>query len=191
MSHTTWSLGFHLRSPKSWLNDPNGMCQFRGRYHFFYQYNHAWPQDNQKAWGLFTSPDLVRWRYEGVSIEPSIPEDRHGVYSGCTVVERGKAADGGDRLRAYYTGNVICPNKTHNPRDVAFANDGREANEITCTSDDGIHFVKSRRIVSLPMSLCSVLRTVVRSAVSSASACSAVTVFNAAASFPRRSTSCG
>ena len=140
MSHTTWSLGFHLRSPKSWLNDPNGMCQFRGRYHFFYQYNHAWPHDNQKAWGLFTSPDLVRWRYEGVSIEPSIPEDRHGVYSGCTVVERGQAADGGDRLRAYYTGNVICPNKTHNPRDVAFANDGREANEITCTSDDGIHF---------------------------------------------------
>jgi beta-fructofuranosidase len=82
----------------------------------------------------------VHWRYEGVSIEPSIPEDRHGVYSGCSVVERGAAADGGDRLRAYYTGNVICIGPDHDPRDCGLIYDGREANEITCTSDDGVHF---------------------------------------------------
>lgn len=140
MPNQSWNLGYHVRSPKSWLNDPNGMCQFRGTYRLFYQYNSAWPQDNQKAWGQFSSPDLVHWRYEGVSIEPDMPEDRHGVYSGCTIVEKGKAADGGDRLRAYYTGNVICPTRDHNPRDVAFANDGREANQISCVSEDGVSF---------------------------------------------------
>jgi beta-fructofuranosidase len=140
MPFDTWNLGFHIRSPKSWLNDPNGMCQFRGTYRFFYQYNDAWPHDNQKAWGQFASSDLVHWRYVGVSIEPSIPEDRHGVYSGCTVVERGAAADGGDRLRAYYTGNVICPGEHHNRRDVGFVNEGREGNTVTCCSDDGVSF---------------------------------------------------
>ncbi len=140
MANSTWNVGFHLRSPKNWLNDPNGTCQFRGTYRFFYQYDHDWPNVDQKAWGLFASEDLVHWRYEGVSIEPSIDEDRHGVYSGCSLIERGAAADGGDRLRAFYTGNVINPGPHHSPLDGGFVHEGREAYEITCTSDDGIHF---------------------------------------------------
>ena len=140
MPNKSWELSFHLRSPRGWLNDPNGACQFRGEYYLYYQYNPFWPNANQKAWGLFVSPDLVHWRYEGVPIEPSIPEDRNGVYSGCTLVERGAARDGGDRLRAYYTGNVVCPSPNHDPRDRGLTFDGREANEITCTSDDGKQF---------------------------------------------------
>lgn len=86
MDHRSWELGFHLRSPRAWLNDPNGCCQFRGRYLVYYQYNPYWPELDQKAWGLFSSPDLVHWRYEGVPIEPSLPEDRNGAYSGCSFV---------------------------------------------------------------------------------------------------------
>ncbi len=140
MPNSTWNVGFHLRSPKKWLNDPNGLSQFRGNYHFFYQYNSMWPHAEQKAWGLFVSPDLVHWRYEGAPIVSDVPEDRHGVYSGCVVVEHGAAADGGDRMRAYYTGNVINAGPDHNPRDAGRVNDGREGNTLTCTSDDGIHF---------------------------------------------------
>ncbi len=140
MPNQSWELGFHLRSPRSWLNDPNGACQFRGDYYLYYQYNDAWPTSDQKAWGLFVSPDLVHWRYEGVPIEPSIPEDRHGVYSGCTVVERGAAADGGDRLRAFYTGDVVTDDPDRSPMDVGRIYGGREANQITCASDDGIHY---------------------------------------------------
>ena len=140
MANASWELGFHLRSPKSWLNDPNGCCQFRGTYRFYYQYDHDFPRVDQKAWGAFASEDLVHWRYEGMAIEPTLPEDRHGVYSGCCVVERGAAKDGGDRLRAYYTGNVICVGEDHDPHDIELIYDGREANEITCVSDDGVHF---------------------------------------------------
>ena len=140
MSHDAWNVGFHLRSPKHWLNDPNGLCQFGGTYRFFYQYNDSWPHADQKAWGQFASDDLVRWRYEGVSIEPSMHEDKNGVYSGCTVIERGAAPDGGDVLRAYYTGNVIEPGPTHSPMDWGHVVEGREANQITCTSTDGVNF---------------------------------------------------
>ncbi|MBR3226534.1 MAG: glycoside hydrolase family 32 protein [Atopobiaceae bacterium] len=140
MSLDTWNVGFHLRSPKYWLNDPNGLCQFGGTYRFFYQYNDSWPHADQKAWGQFASEDLVHWRYEGVSIEPSMYEDKNGVYSGTTVIERGAASDGTDLLRAYYTGNVIDPGPNHSPMDWGHVVEGREANQITCVSTDGVHF---------------------------------------------------
>ena len=140
MPNTSWEVGFHLRSPRNWLNDPNGLCQFRGRYHFFYQYDHDWPTVDQKAWGLFTSDDLVHWRYEGVPLEPSVPEDRHGVFSGSAFVERGAASDGGDLLRLYYTGNVVDPVPGHSPKDFDYVYAGREQNTLTCTSEDGVHY---------------------------------------------------
>ena len=140
MPNKSWELGFHLRSPKNWLNDPNGLCQFRGTYRFFYQYDHDWPIVDQKAWGQFSSPDLIHWTYEGVPIEPSIPEDRHGVFSGSAYVEHGGASDGGDLMRVYYTGNVVDPVPGHSPKDFDYVYAGREGNTITATSEDGVHF---------------------------------------------------
>ena len=29
----------HLMPPTGWLNDPNGLCQFHGVYHAFFQYS--------------------------------------------------------------------------------------------------------------------------------------------------------
>ena len=29
----------HLMPPVGWLNDPNGLCQFQGIYHAFFQYS--------------------------------------------------------------------------------------------------------------------------------------------------------
>ena len=132
MPNKSWELGFHLRSPRNWLNDPNGLCQFDGQYYFFYQYDHDWPTVDQKAWGLYTSPDLLHWTYQGVPLQPSILEDRHGVFSGSAYVERGAAADGSDRLRIYYTGNVVAPVPGHSPKDFDYVYAGREQNTITC-----------------------------------------------------------
>ena len=135
MPNKSWEVGFHLRSPRNWLNDPNGLCQFRGQYHFFYQYDHDWPTVDQKAWGLYTSPDLVHWSYQGVPLQPSIAEDRHGVFSGSAFVERGAAPDGGDALRLYYTGNVVSPVLGHSPKDFDYVYAGREQNTITCLAN--------------------------------------------------------
>ena len=135
MANKSWELGFHLRSPRNWLNDPNGLCQFRGQYYFFYQYDHDWPTVDQKAWGLFSSPDLVHWTYQGVPLQPSIPEDRHGVFSGSAFVEKGAGPDGQDLLRLYYTGNVVAPVPGHSHKDFDYVYAGREQNTITCLAE--------------------------------------------------------
>ena len=134
MTDKTWRMGFHLMPPSGWINDPNGLCQFRGVYHAFFQYSPDWPNGGERCWGHATSTNLVSWDYHDVAIHQDTPEDANGAYSGSTFVERGAAADGGDRMRIYYTGNV------KHPGDYDYINEGRGANEITVTSDDGMHF---------------------------------------------------
>ncbi len=147
MQHDSWNTGFHLRSPRAWLNDPNGCCQFRGRYHFYYQYNPQWPERDQKAWGAFSSDNLLDWTFDGAPIVPDVPADRHGVYTGSALVERGTASDGGDTLRVFYTGNVLAPGPDHNPRDIDCVFEGREASQVTCTSEDGASFSPKQVVI--------------------------------------------
>ena len=127
---TRWRMAFHLMPPTGWLNDPNGLCQFKGTYHVFHQYSPEWPEGKERGWGHFTSPDLVHWEHHGMVIHQDIPEDASGAYSGGALVERD--AEGRDTLlRLYYTGNV------KEPGDYDYVRTGRQANQIEVTSEDG------------------------------------------------------
>ncbi len=137
-----YRLGFHLAPREGWLNDPNGLCQFRGVYHAFYQYNPLWPQKDTKYWRHAVSPDLMHWSDRGTSLVTDIDEDRSGVYSGSALVRTGQASDGGDLMCLYYTGNVVYPGGSEAGFD--YVHTGREANEILVTSDDGEHFSAKR-----------------------------------------------
>ena len=89
---------YHLTPPANWLNDPNGLIEYGGRYHVFYQYNPGGPFHSTIHWGHAVSDDLVTWTDEPVALSPS-PDgpDRHGCWSGCAV-------DDGATPRILYTG---------------------------------------------------------------------------------------
>ncbi|KAA9402122.1 sucrose-6-phosphate hydrolase [Haloarcula sp. CBA1130] len=81
---------YHVTPPANWLNDPNGLIHWNGRYHLFYQYNPAGPFHNTIHWGHAVSDDLVNWEDRPVALTPT-PDgpDRDGCWSGCAVDDGG------------------------------------------------------------------------------------------------------
>jgi len=133
-----YRLGLHIAPKEGWINDPNGLCQFRGSYHAYFQYNPEWPERDTKHWRHFVSTDLFHWHDEGTALVTDIPEDRSGVYSGSAYVAPGMAPDGGDLMCLYYTGNVVYPGGVEAGYD--YVHTGREANEILVTTDNGVDY---------------------------------------------------
>lgn len=121
-----WRLRFHLQTPTGRIGDPNGLSQLNGVYHWFHQYAPGWPADGL-GWGHWTSEDLVSWTFHGETIRPDNKLDSNGSYSGCALVKDGK-------LWCYYTGNVLQEG------DFDYDFEGRLANEILVTSEDGNNF---------------------------------------------------
>ena len=83
---------FHFVSPAGWLNDPNGVSQWNGTYHLFYQYNPEGAFHHRILWGHATSTDLVTWTDQPVALEPTDgPDspDADGCWSGVLVNDGG------------------------------------------------------------------------------------------------------
>ncbi len=120
---------FHLMPPVGWLNDPNGLCSFKGLYHAFFQYSPFNAEGGVKMWGHCVSKDMVAWDYVGTALYPDQPFDVSGVYSGCAYVED-------DLMHVFYTGNV----KLEDSPDYDYVNSGREANTVHVVSEDGFAF---------------------------------------------------
>ncbi len=118
----------HLMPPVGWLNDPNGLCQFQGVYHAFFQYSPFDPEGGIKMWGHYTSENMIDWQYQGTALYPDQVFDCHGVYSGSAFIED-------ETMYLYYTGNVKLEDG-----DYDYINSGREGNTILVTSEDGFHF---------------------------------------------------
>lgn len=81
---------FHFVAPTGWMNDPNGVGQWNGTYHLFYQYNPDAPVHNAIQWGHATSRDLVHWADEPIALTPTPGgPDADGCWSGVLVNDNG------------------------------------------------------------------------------------------------------
>ncbi len=130
-----YRLKFHLMPPKGWMNDPNGLCFYKGLYHVFFQYAPSGPCAYERYWGHYTSPDCLHWKYEGIAIRSDCAWDRNGAFSGC-------AFTGDGILELFYTGNV----EEEGDYDYIYA--GRGANVIYLCSEDGIHFGEKKLLLT-------------------------------------------
>ncbi len=130
---------FHLMPPVGWMNDPNGLCWYKGNYHVFYQYAPFNAEGGVKFWGHWTSPDLLNWKKQPVFLGPDQQWNIHGVYSGSALVED-------DGMYVYYSGNVKLPETEDEKYDYIYS--GREYNVGLAVSRDGIHADSNRQILS-------------------------------------------
>ena len=130
-----WRPLFHLSPPAGWLNDPNGLCYFQGRYHAYFQYSPLETEGGLKFWGHSTGTDMLNWRYEGCVLYPDSPYDCHGAYSGSAIAEDGN-------LYLYYTGNRKLEG------DYDYINEGRESNVVLAVSKDGAQIGAKQLLLS-------------------------------------------
>ena len=84
---------YHFSAPGNMIHDPNGLCQWQGLYHIFYQYH----KGKGVKWGHACSKDLLHWKDLPVAIVPTIEAD---CFSGQTLVED-------DRVIAMYHGTGV------------------------------------------------------------------------------------
>lgn len=123
-------LRFHLMPPSGWLNDPNGLSEFDGYHHIFFQYNPVEPGTGKRNyWGHYRTRDFVHYDYLQPALYSENDFDTHGVYTGSILVTP-------EGPLAYYTGNV----KEEGEHD--YTHTGRQHNTILAEDFDGERFRK-------------------------------------------------
>jgi beta-fructofuranosidase len=90
LAHDPHRPRYHFLPPANWMNDPNGLIQWRGQYHMFYQHNPVAARFGPIHWGHAVSDDLVHWRDLPIALSPTPgAPDADGCWSGCIVDDNG------------------------------------------------------------------------------------------------------
>ena len=71
-----YRLGYHIMAPANWINDPNGLIQYKGEYHAFYQHHPYDENWGPMHWGHVKSKDLVNWEHCPVALAPGDEFDK-------------------------------------------------------------------------------------------------------------------
>ncbi|MEK3806963.1 glycoside hydrolase family 32 protein [Bacillus sp. FSL H8-0547] len=121
-----YRLGYHIMAPANWINDPNGLIQFKGEYHVFYQHHPYDANWGPMHWGHVKSKDLVHWEHLPVALAPTEEYEEGGCFSGSAVDDNGI-------LTLIYTANLFVDRE----KDIL------DQSQCIATSTDGIHFTKS------------------------------------------------
>lgn len=123
---------FHFTPESKWMNDPNGLVYYNGKYHLFYQY---YPEDivwGPMHWGHASSEDLYHWEHHPIALYP----DKLGnIFSGCAVIDENNTAGfGKNAMIAIFT--------YHNDELWTKGYRNTESQAIAYSLDEGITWTK-------------------------------------------------
>ncbi|KAB7786456.1 glycoside hydrolase family protein [Bifidobacterium cebidarum] len=139
----------HFEPAQHWMNDPNGLCRFQGRYHMFYQFNpYGWQWDDMH-WGHAVSKDLIHWIDLPIALlpQPELSRDKAltgGAFSGSAITTDSKGhivpGDEADVLRIYLTRHWA---RLGHPESVV-------ETQTTTISTDGLTFGPETIVIERP-----------------------------------------
>lgn len=114
---------YHFMPPTGWINDPNGVCFYRGEYHLFYQYNPFDTVWDNPYWGHAVTEDFIRYKNLPVALAPDDARS-YGCFSGGAIVANEKL--------------ILCYTRHFSAED-----DCREE-QFIAVSEDGVSFEEKR-----------------------------------------------
>ena len=124
---------YHITPEKGWMNDPNGLVEYNGVYHVFYQADPEHLINENIGWGHKISSDLLHWEECQPALLPDQSYDRDGCFTGSAVIKD-------DKMYLLYTGHVNQESGYIETQNLA-------------VSKDGIHFEKYGKKMEIIMQL--------------------------------------
>ncbi|WP_090736547.1 glycoside hydrolase family 32 protein [Paenibacillus sp. Mc5Re-14] len=120
---------YHFSPKNGWMNDPNGMVYFEGRYHLFYQHHPFGTTWGPMHWGHAVSTDLVNWEERPIALEP---DGLGTIFSGSAVVDERDTSgffEGKPGLVAIFTHHYSLPNtdQIRQYQSLAYSTDSGES----------------------------------------------------------------
>ena len=117
---------YHFSSKRGWLNDPNGLFFYQGKYHMFYQHNPFGTRWGNMHWGHATSPDLLHWKEDG---DVLCPDEMGTMYSGSAVVDWNNSSGLQDGqhppiILFYTAAGSLAPEPCEFTQCIAYSTDG-------------------------------------------------------------------
>ena len=124
---------FHYTVPYGWLNDPNGLAFFNGKYHIFCQHNPFGTQWGNMHWHHSTTTDFLNFEHMGDAL---FPDCEGTIFSGSAVCDtRNVSGFGRNSLLLFYT---------------LASYDKPEFSQCLAYSEDGVHFRKYEKNPIIP-----------------------------------------
>ncbi len=120
----------HFTADKGWLNDPNGLCRYEGKYHVFFQHNPVGLPWGNMHWGHAVGDSLFDLEKKG---DVLFPDELGDMFSGSAIVDTdnllGLKENDHDPLLLFYTaagnGREISAGKQFT-QCIAYSTDGGE-----------------------------------------------------------------
>ena len=134
---------FHFTPEAKWMNDPNGMYYYKGKYHLFYQFYPDSTVWGPMHWGHAESKDMINWDHLPIALYP----DSLGlIFSGGAVVDLNNTSGFGTKENP----PIVATFTHHNMAGEKAKTNDFQTQSIAYSLDEGTEWTKYEQNPVIP-----------------------------------------